>query len=148
MVFVISIAAVLPSPKAKTVVEVVRRLINGVVLGGIVVGAAVVVDGLKGIVVSGVVVGDVVVGGAVVAGLEGVVVGGIVGVGLAITVVSGGDMAGVVTATVVVTGRLVGTAILKLVDVDSSFSIVEVGVSVDVSLMFSGSDVTSVFVVV
>ena len=138
----ISIAAVLPSPKAKTVVEVVRRLINGVVLGGIVVGAAVVVDGLKGVVV-----GDVVVGGAVVAGLEGVVVGGIVGVGLAITVVSGEDMAGVVTATVVVTGRLVGTAILKLVDVDSSFSIVEVGVSVDVSLMFSGSDVTSEFVV-
>ena len=146
MVFVISIAAVLPSPKAKTVDEVVRRLINGVVLGDVVVGGAV-VAGLEGVVVSGVVVGDVVVGGAVVAGLEGVVVGGIVGVGLAITVVSGEDMAGVVTATVVVTGRLVGTAILKLVDVDSSFSIVEVGVSVDVSLMFSGSDVTSVFVV-
>ena len=127
----ISIAAVLPSPKAKTVVEVMRRLISGVVLGGIVVGGG----------------GGGVVGDAVVAGLEGVVVGGIVGVGLAITVVSGEDMAGVVTATVVVTGRLVGTAILKLVDVDSSFSIVEVGVSVDVSLMFSGSDVTSVFVV-
>ena len=132
MVFVISIAAVLPSPKAKTVVEVMRRLISGVVLGGIVVVVVVVV---------------VVVGDAGVAGLEGVVVGGIVGVGLAITVVSGEDMAGVVTATVVVTGRLVGTAILKLVDVDSSFSIVEVGVSVDVSLMFSGSDVTSEFVV-
>ena len=59
----------------------------------------------------------------------------------------GEDMAGVVAATVVVTGRLVGTTILMLVDVDSSFSIVEVGVSVDVSLMFSGNDVTSVFVV-
>ena len=124
MIFVISIAAVSPSPKAKTVVEVVRRLINGAVLGGIVV-----------------------VGDAVVVGLEGVVVGGMVGVGLAITVVRGEDMAGVVAATVVVTGRLVGTAMLMLVDVDSLFSIVEVGVSVDVSLMFSGNDVTSEFIV-
>ena len=124
MVFVISIAAVSPSPKAKTVVEVVRRLISGAVLGGIVV-----------------------VGDAVVAGLEGVVVGGIVGVGLAITVVSGEDMAGVVAATVVVTGRLVGTTISMLVDVDSLYSTVEVGVSVGVSLMFSGGDVTSEFVV-
>ena len=131
MVFVISIAAVLPSPKAKTVVEVVRRMINGAVLGDAVV------VGLEG----------VVVGEAVGVGLEGVVVGGIVGVGLAITVVRGEDVAGVVAATVVVTGRLVGTAILMLVDVDSLFSIVEVGVSVDVSLMFSGNDVTSVFVV-
>ncbi len=131
LVFVISIAAVLPSPKAKTVVEVVRRMINGAVLGDAVV------VGLEG----------VVVGEAVGVGLEGVVVGGIVGVGLAITVVRGEDVAGVVAATVVVTGRLVGTAILMLVDVDSLFSIVEVGVSVDVSLMFSGNDVTSVFVV-
>lgn len=138
----ISIAAVSPSPKAKTVVEVVRRLINGAVLGGIdVVGDAVVVG------LEGVVVGEAVVGDAVGVGLEGVVVGGIVGVGLAITVVRGEDMAGVVAATVVVTGRLVGTTILMLVDVDSLFSIVEVGVSVDVSLMFSGNDVTSVFVV-
>ena len=137
MVFVISIAAVLPSPKAKTVVEVVRRMINGAVLGGIVVVGDAVGVGLEG----------VVVGDAVVVGLEGVDVGGIVGVGLAITVVRGEDMAGVVAATVVVTGRLVGTAILMLVDVDSLFSIVEVGVSVDVSLMFSGNDVTSVFVV-
>ena len=137
MVFVISIAAVLPSPKAKTVVEVVRRMINGAVLGGIVVVGDAVVVGLEG----------VVVGEAVGVGLEGVDVGGIVGVGLAITVVRGEDMAGVVAATVVVTGRLVGTAILMLVDVDSLFSIVEVGVSVDVSLMFSGNDVTSVFVV-
>lgn len=138
----ISIAAVSPSPKAKTVVEVVRRLINGAVLGGIdVVGDAVVVG------LEGVVVGEAVVGDAVGVGLEGVVVGGIVGVGLAITVVRGEDMAGVVAATVVVTGRLVGTTILMLVDVDSLFSIVEVGVSVDVSLMFSGNDVKSVFVV-
>lgn len=138
----ISIAAVSPSPKAKTVVEVVRRLINGAVLGGIVVVGDAVVVGLEGVVV-----GEAVVGDAVGVGLEGVVVGGIVGVGLAITVVRGEDMAGVVAATVVVTGRLVGTAILMLVDVDSLFSIVEVGVSVDVSLMFSGNDVTSVFVV-
>ena len=142
MVFVISIAAVLPSPKAKTVVEVVRRMINGAVLGGIVVVGDAVVVGLEGVVV-----GEAVIGDAVGVGLEGVVVGGIVGVGLAITVVRGEDMAGVVAATVVVTGRLVGTAILMLVDVDSLFSIVEVGVSVDVSLMFSGNDVTSVFVV-
>lgn len=142
MIFVISIAAVSPSPKAKTVVEVVRRLINGAVLGGIVVVGDGVVVGLEGVVV-----GEAVVGDAVGVGLDGVVVGGIVGVGLAITVVRGEDMAGVVAATVVVTGRLVGTTILMLVDVDSLFSIVEVGVSVDVSLMFSGNDVTSVFVV-
>lgn len=117
-------------------------MINGAVLGGIVVVGDAVVVGLEGVVV-----GEAVIGDAVGVGLEGVVVGGIVGVGLAITVVRGEDMAGVVAATVVVTGRLVGTAILMLVDVDSLFSIVEVGVSVDVSLMFSGNDVTSVFVV-
>ena len=53
MVFVISIAAVLPSPKVKTVVEVVRRLISGVVLGGIVVvGVVVVVVGDAGVVAA------------------------------------------------------------------------------------------------
>ena len=81
LLFVISIAAKLPSPNPKTVDDVSKRVMVGVVVGALLVVGSVV---LRGIVATGVVATGVVAAGVVAAGVvtTGVVTTGVVAAGV------------------------------------------------------------------
>jgi hypothetical protein len=122
LVFVISIAAKLPSPNPKTVDDVSKRIMDGEVVGALLVIGRVV---LRGVVTTGVVMAGVVAVGRV---TTGVVAVGVV-------------MAGVVVADVV--GRVEGMGTMTFV-VGSEFSTDEVGASGFVAVELSGVDRTVV----